>query len=253
MPIALVTGATAGFGRAIALKFAEHGYDLIITGRRKERLIELEDIIRNTYETRVYYSVFDVRNSEEVAAELNAIPHDWKQVDVLVNNAGLAQGFSTIQEGNIEDWEVMIDTNIKGLLYVSRIVLPWLIQQGRGHVINLSSIAGKETYSKGNVYSATKHAVDALSKSMRIDMLQHGIRVTSINPGAAETEFSLVRFKGDADRAAQTYKGFKPLVADDIAEVVYFAASRPPHVVLNDITITPLAQASPAYFYKEGM
>ncbi len=251
MPIALITGASSGFGRAIALKFAEHGYDLIITGRRKERLNELEEIIRNTYETRVYSVLFDVRDSEAVATELNALPHDWKLIDVLVNNAGLAQGFSTIQEGNIEDWDVMIDTNVKGLLYVSRIVLPWLIQQGKGHVINMSSIAGKEAYSKGNVYCATKHAVDAISKSMRIDMLPHGIRVTAINPGAAETEFSLVRFKGDAERAAQTYKGFKPLVAEDIAEVVYFAASRPPHVVLNDITITPIAQASPAYFYKE--
>ena len=251
MPIALITGASSGFGRAIALKFAEHGYDLIITGRRKERLNELEEIIRSTYETRVYSIVFDVRDSEAVATELNALPHDWKLIDVLVNNAGLAQGFSTIQEGNIEDWDVMIDTNIKGLLYVSRIVLPWLIQQGKGHVINMSSIAGKEAYSKGNVYCATKHAVDAISKSMRIDMLPHGIRVTAINPGAAETEFSLVRYKGDAERAAQTYKGFKPLVAEDIAEVVYFAASRPAHVVLNDITITPIAQASPAYFYKE--
>lgn len=251
MPIALITGASSGFGRAIALKFAEHGYDLIITGRRKERLNELEEIIRSTYETRVYSIVFDVRDSDAAATELNAIPHDWKLIDVLVNNAGLAQGFSTIQEGNIEDWDVMIDTNIKGLLYVSRIVLPWLIQQGKGHVINMSSIAGKEAYSKGNVYCATKHAVDAISKSMRIDMLPHGIRVTAINPGAAETEFSLVRYKGDAERAAQTYKGFKPLVAEDIAEVVYFAASRPAHVVLNDITITPIAQASPAYFYKE--
>jgi len=251
MPIALITGATSGFGRAIALKFAEHGYDVIITGRRKDKLDELDDIIRKTYERRVYAAVFDVRDQVAVAAELNAIPHDLKQIDVLVNNAGLAQGLSTIQEGNIEDWDMMIDTNVKGLLYVSRVVLPWLIQQGKGHVINMSSIAGKEAYSKGNVYCATKHAVDAISKSMRIDMLPHGIRVTAINPGAAETEFSLVRYKGDAQRAAQTYQGYKPLVAEDIAEVVYFAASRPAHVVLNDITITPIAQASPAYFHKE--
>jgi NADP-dependent 3-hydroxy acid dehydrogenase YdfG len=171
---------------------------------------------------------------------------------VLVNNAGLASGLSTIQEGDINDWEIMIDTNVKGLLYVSRTVMPWMVKRNKGHIINIGSIAGKEVYPKGNVYCATKHAVDAISKAMRIDMLHHGIKVTAIHPGAAETEFSLVRFKGDADKAKQVYNGIDPLVAEDIAEVAYFAASRPKHVVLNDIVITPVAQAAAAYVERKG-
>lgn len=248
--IALITGATSGFGRSIAMKFAEHGWNVIITGRRRERLEELEADIRSNTDSDVYSFVMDVRNRDEVANEMSAIPHHWKEVDVLVNNAGLASGLSTIDEGDIDDWEKMIDTNVKGLLYVSRIVLPWMVKRGKGHVINISSIAGKETYPKGNIYSATKHAVDAIGKSMRIDLLPHRIKVTNINPGAAETEFSLVRFKGDAERAKQVYQGMDPLLADDVAEVVWFAASRPPHVVLNDIVMTPLAQANTAYFHR---
>ncbi len=250
MSIALITGATAGIGKAVALKFAEHGYDVIITGRRQDRLNELENIILNTYETKVYSMEFDVRNRKLLTEELNALPHSWKEIDVLVNNAGLAQGLSTIQDGNPEDWDVMIDTNVKGLLNVSHVVLPWMVNRGKGHVINIGSIAGKETYLKGNVYCATKFAVDAISRSMRIDMLPFGIRVTAIHPGAVETEFSLVRFKGDADRAAITYKGFKPLSALDVAEVIYFAASRPAHVVLNEINLTCLAQANTSNFFK---
>jgi len=252
MPIVLVTGATAGFGRAIALKFAENGYDVIITGRREERLISLKNEIETNYKRKVASLCFDVRNSDDVAAALNSLSGDWKKVDVLVNNAGLAQGLSTIQEGNLDDWNTMIDTNVKGLLYISRIVLPWLIDNGKGHVINIGSVAGKYAYPKGNVYCASKHAVDAISKSMRIDMLPYGIRVTAINPGAAETEFSLVRFKGDEDRAKQAYLGYVPLSADDIADIAWFAASRPAHVVLNDIIVTPLAQASPAYMHKNN-
>ncbi|CAN5473229.1 SDR family NAD(P)-dependent oxidoreductase [soil metagenome] len=252
MPIALITGASSGFGRAIALKFAEHHYDVIITGRRKEKLDELEQIIRDTYATKVYSLCFDVRKNQEVNDELNALPHDWKKIDVLVNNAGLASGLSTIQEGDINDWEVMIDTNVKGLLYVSRVIMPWMIAQGKGHIINIGSTAAKEAYPKGNVYCATKHAVDAISKGMRLDMLPYGIKVTCVNPGAAETEFSVVRFKGDAARAKQVYQGFQPLGADDVAEVVYFAASRPPHVVLNDIIMTPLAQASSSFIHREN-
>jgi len=252
MPIVLVTGATAGFGRAIALKFAENGYDVIITGRREERLISLKNEIETNYKRKVASLCFDVRNSDDVAAALNSLSGDWKKVDVLVNNAGLAQGLSTIQEGNLDDWNTMIDTNVKGLLYVSRIVLPWLIDNGKGHVINIGSVAGKYAYPKGNVYCASKHAVDAISKSMRIDMLPYGIRVNAINPGAAETEFSLVRFKGDEDRAKQAYLGYVPLSADDIADIAWFAASRPAHVVLNDIIVTPLAQASPAYMHKNN-
>ena len=251
MSIALITGATSGFGKAIALKFAEHGYDVIIAGRREERLNQLEHIIKDTYDVKVFSLCFDVRDKIKTEEELNALPHDWKEVDVLVNNAGLASGLSTIQDGDINDWELMIDTNVKGLLYVSRTVIPWMVKRNKGHIINIGSIAGKEVYPKGNVYCATKHAVDAISKAMRIDMLPHGIKVTAIHPGAAETEFSLVRFKGDADKAKQVYNGIDPLVAEDIAEVAYFAASRSKHVVLNDIVITPLAQAAAAYVERK--
>jgi 3-hydroxy acid dehydrogenase / malonic semialdehyde reductase len=250
--IALITGATAGFGKAIAYKFAQHGYDLILTGRRKERLDDIEKEITSVYGKRVITLNFDVRSRRETEDALNSLPHDWKEVDVLINNAGLASGLSTIQDGDIDDWETMIDTNVKGLLYVSRIVLPWLVKRNKGHVINIGSVAGKEVYPRGNVYCATKHAVDALGKAMRIDMLPHGIKVTNINPGAAETEFSLVRYKGDQEKATSVYKGFEPLLAEDIAEIAYFAASRPRHVVLNDIIVTPLAQAAAAYMHKEN-
>ena len=249
--IALITGASSGFGRAIALKFAEHGWDVIITGRRKEKLEELEHIILDTYETKVYSLCFDVRDRKAVKIELDALPHFWKEIDVLVNNAGLASGMSAIYDGDIDDWEKMIDTNVKGLLYVSRTILPWMIERKRGHVINIGSTAGKDAYAYGNVYCGSKFAVDAITKSMRIDLLPHGIKVTAVNPGAAETEFSLVRFKGDAEKAKSIYKGFDPLQAKDIADVVWFAASRPPHVNLNDIVITPLAQANSVYINKK--
>jgi 3-hydroxy acid dehydrogenase/malonic semialdehyde reductase len=250
--IVFITGATAGFGKAIAYKFAQHGYDLILTGRRKERLDKIEQELFEQYACKVISLNFDVRDSDRVAKEINSLPHDSKKIDILVNNAGLASGLSTIQNGDIKDWDMMIDTNIKGLLYVSRIIMPWMIANGSGHIINISSIAGKEAYSKGNVYCATKFAVDALTKSMRIDLLEHGIKVTSIDPGAAETEFSLVRFKGDVDRAKKPYEGYEPLHAEDIAEIVFFAATRPAHVVLNDIVVTPLAQANTNYFYKKN-
>ncbi len=249
--IALITGASSGFGRATALKFAEHGWDVIITGRRKEKLEELEHIILDTYETKVYSLCFDVRDRKQVKIELDALPHFWKEIDVLVNNAGLASGMSAIYDGDIDDWEKMIDTNVKGLLYVSRSILPWMIERKRGHVINIGSTAGKDAYAYGNVYCGSKFAVDAITKSMRIDLLPHGIKVTAVNPGAAETEFSLVRFKGDAEKAKSIYKGFDPLQAKDIADVVWFAASRPPHVNLNDIVITPLAQANSVYINKK--
>ena len=249
--IALITGASSGFGRATALKFAEHGWDVIITGRRKEKLEELEHIILDTYETKVYSLCFDVRDRKQVKIELDALPHFWKEIDVLVNNAGLASGMSAIYDGDIDDWEKMIDTNVKGLLYVSRTILPWMIDRKRGHVINIGSTAGKDAYAYGNVYCGSKFAVDAITKSMRIDLLPHGIKVTAVNPGAAETEFSLVRFKGDAEKAKSIYKGFDPLQAKDIADVVWFAASRPPHVNLNDIVITPLAQANSVYINKK--
>ncbi len=250
MSIALITGATSGFGKATAIRFAEHGYNVIITGRREERLNELEDYIKENFEVDVLTLCFDVRNREETINELNAIPHEWKDVTVLVNNAGLAAGLSTIQDGDIDDWETMIDTNLKGLLYVTRTVSPWMIKNNKGHIINIGSIAGKEVYPKGNVYCATKFAVDALSQAMRIDMLPHGIRVTAIHPGAAETEFSLVRYHGDAEKAKSVYAGYEPLIADDIADIAYFAASRPAHVVLNEIVVTPTAQAAPPYWHK---
>ncbi|MBK9401679.1 MAG: SDR family NAD(P)-dependent oxidoreductase [Bacteroidetes bacterium] len=248
--ITLITGATSGFGRAIALKFAEHGSDLIITGRRKGKLEELEHIIKDTYDVKVFSLCFDVRSHEAVKEELESVPHFWKEIDVLVNNAGLASGMSAIHEGEIADWEVMIDTNVKGLLYVSRTVLPWMVARQKGHVINIGSTAGKDAYPNGNVYCGTKFAVDAITKSMRIDLLPHKIKVTAVNPGAAETEFSLVRFKGDSAKAKSVYQGFDPLQAEDIAEIVWFAASRPPHVVLNDIVVTPLAQASSVFIHR---
>lgn len=250
--IAFITGATSGFGRAIAFKFAEHGWDLILCGRREERLREVEEVIISTYGTKVYAFQLDVRNRKQVTDELNAIPHSWKVIDVLVNNAGLAAGLDAIHEADPDDWEDMIDTNIKGLLYVSRTVIPWMIDRGHGHVINIGSTASREAYPKGSVYCATKFAVDAISKGMRIDLLAHGIKVTAVHPGAVETEFSIVRFKGDEDRAKQVYQGFEPLSPLDVAEVVWFAASRPKNVVLNDIVMTPLAQAGSAYIHRKS-
>ncbi|MBL0343166.1 MAG: SDR family NAD(P)-dependent oxidoreductase [Bacteroidetes bacterium] len=252
MPVAFITGATSGFGKAIAISFAAHGWDVIINGRRKERLETLEKEISTTFETKVFTLPFDVRKNDDVQRSISSLPHDWKKIDVLVNNAGLASGLSPIHKGDILDWEIMIDTNVKGLLYVSKAIMPGMVERKKGHIINIGSIAGKEAYAKGNVYCATKHAVDALSKSMRIDLLPYGIKVTAINPGAAETEFSIVRFKGDNEKAAQVYKGYEPLKPEDIADVVFFAASRPDHVVLNDIIITPLAQANTSNFIKKN-
>lgn len=242
--IALITGATAGIGKATAEIFAKYGYALIITGRRKERLAELEKSLKEKYKVDVLSLCFDVRNLKEVEKAVNSIPSAWKQIDVLVNNAGLASGLSNIQEGNIDDWEKMIDTNVKGLLYITRNISPIMIENKKGHIVNISSVAGKEVYANGNVYCASKHAVDALSKAMRIDMLPHGIKVTNIAPGMIETEFSIVRFKGDEGRAKKVYQGIQPLVAEDIAETIYWVCSRPAHVNINDIVITPTAQAN---------
>jgi 3-hydroxy acid dehydrogenase/malonic semialdehyde reductase len=249
--IVLITGATAGFGRAMAIKFAEHNYNVIITGRRKERLDELEELIKNTYEVNVLSLCFDVRKRAEVKDTLDAIPHAWKRIDILINNAGLAVGLSTIQEGDIDDWETMIDTNIKGLLYISRAIMPGMVERNSGHIINIGSVAGKEAYLKGNIYCATKFAVDALTKSMRIDLLPHNIKVSSICPGLAETEFSLVRFKGDAERAKVPYQNIDALMAEDIADTAYFVASRPPHVCISDVIITPTGQANAHDIFKK--
>lgn len=252
MSIIFITGATSGFGKAIAYQFAQRGYDIIINGRREDRLREIENDIVSNFGVRVFSLPFDVRNKVDVETAIKSLPESFKAIDILVNNAGLASGLSSIQDGDVDDWEKMIDTNVKGLLYVSRAIMPIMMERRRGHIINIASIAGKETYAKGNVYCASKHAVDSLSKAMRIDLLPYGIRVTNIAPGAAETEFSLVRFKGDAEKAHQVYQGFEALKADDIAEIVYFAASRPAHVVLNDIVVTPLAQANTTYMVKKA-
>jgi 3-hydroxy acid dehydrogenase/malonic semialdehyde reductase len=242
--IALITGATAGIGEACAQLFAREKYNLILTGRRLDRLEKLAASLNKKYDTEVAVCAFDVRDREQVAGNFESLPAKWKKVDVLINNAGLSQGLDPIQNGSLDDWDTMIDTNIKGLLYVSKVVSNWMIANGKGHIINLGSIAGKEVYPNGNVYCATKAAVDALSKGMRIDLLAHGIKVTAIHPGAVETEFSEVRFHGDKERAKKVYDGFEPLAANDIAETIWFVITRPKHVNINDLLIMPTAQAS---------
>lgn len=246
-----ITGATAGFGEACARLFAENKWNLVITGRRKDRLEKLSDELIKTYGIEVLSLNFDVRDQPEVESIISDIPQSIKdKVSILINNAGLAVGRGPIDSGIIDDWNRMIDTNVKGLLYVSNSVIPFLKSNGGGHIINIASIAGKEVYPGGNVYCASKHAVDALSKAMRIDLVSHKIKVTNIAPGAAETEFSVVRFKGDQSVADSVYDGFDPLTAIDIAETVYFAATRPAHVNLNDIVIMPTAQASSMVLHK---
>jgi len=242
--IVMVTGATAGFGEAIAHEFAKNRYDLILTGRRVDRLKKVKKTLEDKYQVNVLDLQFDVRKREETQKILSSLDEKWQQIDVLVNNAGLASGLNSVQEGDIDDWEKMIDTNVKGLLYVTRCIAPMMIKNKKGHIINIGSIAGKEVYANGNVYCATKHAVDALTKATRIDLLPHGIRVTGICPGMAETEFSIVRFHGDEEKAKKAYQGFQPLTAADIADVVYYAASRPAHVNISDVVIMPLAQAN---------
>lgn len=249
--IALITGATAGIGEACAHVFARERYDLILTGRRADRLEKLANQLNYEYNVEVAISSFDVRNREDVVNRLEELPPEWKKVNVLINNAGLSQGLDPIQQGSYDDWDTMIDTNIKGLLYVTKVVSNWMIVNGYGHIVNLGSIAGKEVYPNGNVYCATKHAVDALNKAMRIDLLPHGIKVTAIHPGAVETEFSLVRFKGDKARAKKVYDGFEPLVALDVAETIWFAVSRPPHVNINDLVVMPNAQANAVNIFRK--
>ena len=242
--IALITGATSGIGKSTAIEFAKNGYDLIITGRRQERLEELKAVLTKEYSIKVLNLCFDVRDEKQVEAAINSIPTEFKTIDVLVNNAGLAAGLSTIQDGKLAHWEQMIDTNIKGLLYVTKHISKILIENKKGHIINVGSIAGKEVYANGNVYCATKHAVDALNKGMRIDLLPHGIKVSSVNPGMVETEFSIVRFDGDEERAKKVYENIQPLKPEDIAETIYWMASRPAHVNINDLIIMPTIQAN---------
>lgn len=240
---AFITGATSGIGKATALILAKNGYNLILTGRRENRLEELKEFITETFRTDVLTLCFDIRSLPETKKSLESLPDKWNQIHVLINNAGLASGMSLIQEGSTDDWEQMIDTNIKGLLYITRIISPMMADQKSGHIINISSIAGKETYPMGNVYCATKHAVESLTKAMRLDLLKYGIKVSSVSPGAVNTEFSTVRFKGDTERAAKVYEGINPLFAEDIAEVILFILLRPHHVNIDDVLVTPTDQA----------
>jgi len=242
--IALVTGATAGIGKATAEILAKNGYNIIITGRRKEQLDSLKNELGVKHKSDVCALCFDIRNRKQTEETIDKLPKGWKNIDVLINNAGLSAGLAPIHEGLIDDWEQMIDTNIKGLLYITRKIAPIMIKKGSGHIVNISSIAAKELYEGGNVYCATKHAVDALNKGMRIDLVKHNIKVTSISPGFVETEFSIVRFKGDKERADKVYEGMTPLDADDVAEAIWFAVSRPAHVNINDMLIVPTAQAN---------
>jgi 3-hydroxy acid dehydrogenase / malonic semialdehyde reductase len=241
--LTFITGATSGIGRSTARIFASNGYDLIITGRRAERLTELKNELEK-HKVIVTTLCFDIRNNDEVTKAISSLKANEKNIDILVNNAGLAAGLSSIQEGNIDHWERMIDTNIKGLLYTTRIISGLMIANKKGHIINIGSVAGKEVYANGNVYCATKHAVDALNKAMRIDLLPHNIKVTAINPGMVETEFSIVRFDGDEDRAKKVYNGIDPLKPEDIAETIFWTATRPAHVNINEILIMPAAQAT---------
>jgi hypothetical protein len=249
--IALITGATSGIGKAAAFALASDNIDLIITGRREELLSLIAREITDKYGVKVLPLAFDIREYSQVSESISKLPSQWKEVDILINNAGLAVGLNSIDSGVLDDWERMIDTNIKGLLYISRIVSENMKERGCGHIINVGSIAGKSVYPAGNVYCATKHAVDALSKGMLMDLYQYNIKVSQICPGAVETEFSEVRFKGDKEKAASVYKGFTPLSADDVANVIKYMVSAPSHVNIADVVIMPTAQASPTLIKKQ--
>jgi 3-hydroxy acid dehydrogenase / malonic semialdehyde reductase len=248
--IILITGATSGIGKAIAYRFAENKHDIIITGRRKERLDEIKSALEKKFNINVLALNFDIRSNKETSDAVSSIPEHWKNIDVLINNAGLAVGMNHIQDGIIDDWERMIDTNIKGLLYISRLVIPEMVKNNTGHIINIGSIAGKEVYPGGNVYCASKFAVDALTKGMRQDLIKYNIKVTQVSPGAVRTEFSTVRFKGDAEKADKVYKGYEPLRGEDLAEVVYYVTTLPKNVNINDLTVVPLAQANVMVYNK---
>ena len=248
--IALITGASSGIGRATAKKMISLGYKIIITGRRIELLQSLISEIPNGNELILALN-FDIRSQEDAKRALDRLPDGWKKIDVLINNAGLAAGADPIDKGCRDDWERMIDTNIKGLLYISQLVIPVMIERKSGHIINISSLAGHEVYANGNVYCASKHAVNAISKGMRIDLLQYGIKVSSVSPGMVETEFSIVRYHGDKEKADNVYKGLTPLSADDVADAIEFIVTRPTHVNVNDIILVPSAQASAVYNFRE--
>lgn len=247
--IILITGASAGFGKATAEKFAAGGWNLILTARRKEKLEAVATDIEKKYGVKILTLVFDIQDKKAVFEYLGNLPKEWQAINVLLNNAGLALGRDPFDEANLEDWETMIDTNIKGLLYASKAVLPHIIAQ-KGHIINIGSTAGKEVYKDGNVYCATKHAVDAISKAQRIDLLPHQVKVTAIHPGAVETDFSIVRFKGDAAKAGAVYAGYTPLKAEDIADTIWYVANTPAHVCINDLVLTCLAQGNSTTLFK---
>lgn len=246
---ALITGATSGIGRATARIFAAHGIDLVLCGRRQERLIELQQELSPLVD--VLPLVFDVRDKVEVFKKITSLPEQFSKIDILINNAGNAHGLSPIDQGDIEDWEAMMDINVKGLLYISKAIIPIMIANKAGHIINIGSTAAKEVYPNGNVYCASKHAVDALNQAMRIDLHHHGIRVGAIHPGLVETEFSEVRFKGDTEKAKKVYQGYTPLTPEDIAEIIYFAVSRPFHVNIADLIVMPSDQASSTIVNKK--
>jgi 3-hydroxy acid dehydrogenase / malonic semialdehyde reductase len=246
----LITGATSGIGMACAYQFGANGHRIILTGRRIDRLEKIKSDIENKFSTEVYILPFDIRDNHQVTNAIESLPIEWNSIDILINNAGLAVGLNKIQDGELDDWERMIDTNIKGLLYITRAIAPQMTSRKSGHIINIGSIAGKETYPFGNVYCASKHAVDSLTKAMRIDMVEFGIKVTQIAPGAVETEFSNVRFKGDSVRADKVYDGFEPLMPEDIADAVFYCACLPDHVNINDLVIMPTSQASAGLIHK---
>jgi NADP-dependent 3-hydroxy acid dehydrogenase YdfG len=247
--IALITGASSGIGKATAEAFAQKGIDLILCGRRQDRLDELQNSL--SQKVKITTLNFDVRNREAVLAAIASLPTEWQNIDILVNNAGNAHGLSTVQDGDLDDWDSMIDGNVKGLLYITKAVIPTMIARKTGHIVNLSSIAGKQTYANGVVYCASKKAVEAISEGLRLELTQHGIKITNIAPGAVETEFSVVRFKGDEARAAKVYEGFEPLHAQDIADAVVYAVSAPAHVTIADLTILASAQAGATVIHRK--
>jgi 3-hydroxy acid dehydrogenase / malonic semialdehyde reductase len=249
--IILITGATSGFGKAITYTFAAAGWNCIITGRRKDRLETIATDLQTKYAIQVLSLVFDVQDRKTVTDTLNHLPEEWQAIDVLVNNAGLALGRDSFENANLDDWDTMMDTNVKGLMYVTKAIIPFMISRKKGHIINIGSTAGKEVYKDGNAYCASKHAVDAISKAMRIDLLPHRIKVTAIHPGAAETEFSIVRFKGDASKADAVYDGYQALQPEDIANITYYTATLPEHVCINDLVVTCTSQANSFYLHKD--
>ncbi|MDQ6890269.1 MAG: SDR family NAD(P)-dependent oxidoreductase [Bacteroidota bacterium] len=249
--IVFITGATSGIGMACAEKFAENGDAVIINGRRNDRLLELKKLLEKKYKVDVLCAEFDVQNRDQVYENINSFPGNWQAVDILINNAGLALGRDYFDEADLNDWDTMLYTNVNGMLYVSKAVLPFMIKRNSGHVINLGSVAGDDMYEKGNVYCVSKAAVDAISRTMRIDLLQHNIKVTNIKPGAADTEFSIVRFKGDSQTAAKVYDGFTPLSSIDIADAIFYCASLPLNVCINELVITATAQADGIYINRK--